>query len=467
MTNQLRSSDYTIFVKVDDDNYLIIHGYTGSIDLISKNYAHALRINDLDKLPDSIKKRLQSRGYLTHKNSSEERNVVRIIGETIHKKELSRRYFMFLVAYDCNFRCPYCYESAISENGSGWKGEVLSKAMIDKAFSIISSESERTNIRNSITLYGGEPLLCKNKNIVEYIVNKGVDYGYTFSAITNGYELHHFNKILGKGKLNVLQITIDGNERIHNERRRHHLNGDTYKQILKNIALAIDNKVKVNVRVNVDKENIKQIDGFLEHIKSNKWENSEYFRCYAQPVQFQRISSEQIVTNCGGSSCADSEIKLNKAQLFDFIEKELDQDKINIINVPDNSIKTRLKEIFNHGGNLQMRSVFCSAHSGLMIFDPRGQIFSCWEFVGHQFSTIGNYYPNFSFNDENLKKWNSRTFYNINSCVKCKYALFCGGGCSAKALIENGKLENSYCNSFQAIFQRSVKSSYSEFLSKK
>lgn len=54
----------------------------------------------------------------------------------------------------------------------------------------IQSYRERGN--NVITLYGGEPLLAENKDIVTYIVEEGVKRGYKFEAITNGYDLDCF-----------------------------------------------------------------------------------------------------------------------------------------------------------------------------------------------------------------------------------------------------------------------------------
>lgn len=70
--------------------------------------------------------------------------------------------------------------------------------MVDKLYETIeklSSNNQRIRTDN-ITLYGGEPLMKQNKDAVTYLVKQGMERGFTFSAITNGYDLDCFEALL-------------------------------------------------------------------------------------------------------------------------------------------------------------------------------------------------------------------------------------------------------------------------------
>ena len=118
-------------------------------------------------------------------------------------------------------------------------------------------------LRSSIlTLYGGEPLLAENKEIVNYIVEEGVKRGYKFNAITNGYELEHYLDLLSPTKICKLQITIDGPKAIHDTRRIHYKDYGTFDKIIHNISMALKKNIKVSVRMNTDNHNV---DKFSKH----------------------------------------------------------------------------------------------------------------------------------------------------------------------------------------------------------
>ena len=61
----LRLSSYTIQVELNDrkNQVLLIHGYTGAVDIVSKELASTL--NHCNQLPESCIAKLTERGYLT------------------------------------------------------------------------------------------------------------------------------------------------------------------------------------------------------------------------------------------------------------------------------------------------------------------------------------------------------------------------------------------------------------------
>ena len=172
-----RLSSYAISIELESepDDSLLIHGYTGAIDLIDKSIVKFLIENsffDRAMLPceESTKDALERRGYITLQTEDEEKEYFKRLATALFRKEsMLRKGFTFLITYDCNFRCPYCFEKDIQKDGTAF-----TKEMVDKAYQAILQIAPDERLRsNSITLYGGEPLLKRNKNIISYIIEQG------------------------------------------------------------------------------------------------------------------------------------------------------------------------------------------------------------------------------------------------------------------------------------------------------
>lgn len=99
----------------------------------------------------------------------------------------------------------------------------------------------------------------QNKDAVTYLVKQGMERGFTFSAITNGYDLDCFEALLSPNAIKFVQITIDGIPERHNKRRIHAQGVPTFDKIVNNIGMALRHGVKVSVRVNTDSDNIEDL----------------------------------------------------------------------------------------------------------------------------------------------------------------------------------------------------------------
>jgi uncharacterized protein len=107
---------------------------------------------------------LAARGYITTKTEEEEIEYVRRFADLLHRKDkILYKGFLFLVAYDCNFKCPYYYESTVLKNSRQWSKKAFTKEMVDKAYEAMMKIEPNEKLRSgSITLYRGEPLLAQN-----------------------------------------------------------------------------------------------------------------------------------------------------------------------------------------------------------------------------------------------------------------------------------------------------------------
>lgn len=239
--DNLRKSSYLITIPLGEqkEKYMLIQGYTGAIDIVNTSLKEFL-VNSPNVSKDSfpyspqVLDRLIERGYITSKTRNEEYEYMKNISRIFHNRD--KRYiksFTLLVTYDCNFKCPYCFENkGTDSNNSSW---VINKKMVDAFFDAISEiEPNKSLINKTINLFGGEPLLKSNKEIIEYITRKGSTYGYSFAATSNGYDIDNYEKLIKEKLLQGIQITIDGTKLIHNSRRIHTTEGGTFDKIFKN-----------------------------------------------------------------------------------------------------------------------------------------------------------------------------------------------------------------------------------------
>lgn len=120
-----------------------------------------------------------------------------------------------MISSDCNLRCKYCFETK--------SNDLMTKDVIDGVIHLINQKS---NIRE-LVLFGGEPLMKSNVNILEYLADKIIrlDKNISISIITNGQDLTD-NRItniisqLNESGVNVrVQISIDNIKEINDKYR--------------------------------------------------------------------------------------------------------------------------------------------------------------------------------------------------------------------------------------------------------
>ena len=462
-----RPSTYNIIVKLDGSNsqYMLIHGYTGAIDLANENVVNLLQPGsrvtaDNEFVSAQTFSTLVQRGYLTQKTASEERAFCQRWANLLHawKKLFSQGSFMFVVSYDCNFRCPYCYESTISDKGKQWNKKTFTKEMVDRAYAAMAEiESDKAKQVETITLYGGEPLLAKNREIVEYIVKKGVELGYKFDAISNGYEIQYFKDLFGENKIRAIQISIDGPKEIHDKRRYHYQDGGTFDRIMQNIRIALDAGIIINLRVNIDATNYEYIESLYEQFKVAGYVGNSHFNFSAALV----VGDENIKPDHGHVP------EMEPSRPHSLLTKADFNAKLLRTNVPgqhqERWIFEKLYTAIKHNTRINFSSIYCGVQVSSYIFDPIGDIYNCWETIGKERHIIGHYRDGITWEDE-IKHWHNRNVGTTPRCSTCKYMFLCGGGCIAKVLRAYDDFSESYCHNFPDSFRQVANQTYQAYM---
>lgn len=476
----MRASSYNIYVDLpgNTEEMLLVHGYTGAYDKVSRRTATYIRslevgrppkplyghwspepiIDDqsaIDLAEDTIF-RLKKRGYLTEKSVEEEETFFSKVAIKLHNAS-SVPGFIFMPTYDCNLRCGYCFQDHMRTNPD-FKHllRTMTRPLVDRLFEAVPkielhhSGQEQSSQRN-IGFFGGEPMLEKSRPIVEYIMDKAWQLGdATFWAITNGTDLHAYRDLLGPDKIAQIQITLDGPPQEHDKRRIYADGTGSFERIARNITMALDLETQISVRMNIDRNNINHLPDLAEQIISQGWHEYQTFNAYTAPIHAANNHTD-IKTTFGSW-------ELDKA----LTQLREEYPSMKVIGRPDDRIRSQAQAIFYERNAPSLQSTFCGAHSGMYLFDVFGDIYACWERTGDPDIRIGRVKEDgdFTLEEQRNTMWRSRNVTTNPICRKCRYSLHCGGGCAVLAEQHRGEFFTNYCDGFAARFRSSVADAY-------
>lgn len=483
----LRASSYIIYVDLPDnpEEMLLVHGYSGAYDKVSRRVATYIRSLEVARPPkplfgewrlevpiegevtrpaDATLAVMKKRGYLTEMTvEAEEAFFSKFAIKMHHYSTQGMPFYVFMPTYNCNLRCSYCFQDHMrTDRNFRHLLRIMERSMIDRIFAAMRkieanhAVSEDVQRRRTIGFFGGEPLLEPARPIVEYILNRALEYGeVSFWAVTNGTDLHVYQDLLGPEKISSLQITLDGPPREHDKRRIYADGTGSFERIARNVTLALDLGVHVTVRMNVDRHNINQLPALADEIVAQGWHNHREFSAYIAPVHAANAQTDVKTTL--GSWEMHRALKAMRQY----------SPSMQVIRPPDNGLMDRARQLFEqqHDPLPNFQASFCSAHNKMYIFDAFGDIYACWERTGDPSIRIGSVTEagDVALNDALHQHWRNRTVASNPVCRKCRYAFYCGGGCAVLAMDHTGEFHTNYCDGFGQRFRASVAEAYRDY----
>lgn len=482
----LRASSYTIYVDLPDnaEEMLLIHGYSGAYDKVSRRVATYVRSLEAGRPPKPLFGEwrpeapiegevippseatiavLKKRGHLTEMSTEEEEAFFSQLATKMHQYvRHGMPSYIFMPTYNCNLRCSYCFQDHMrTDRHFNHLLRPMQRSMVDRIYAAMRTIEANHGVpadaqrRRNIGLFGGEPLLASNRPIVEYIMRQALECGeVSFWSVTNGTDLQAYRDLLGPGRISRLQITLDGPPDEH-DRRRIYANGQgSFARIARNITMALDSGVQVNIRLNIDRGNIAQLPDLMDEIKAQGWDRYQEFSTYTAPIHATNTHTE-INTTFGTWELSQALHALHQQH-----------PTMQVIRPPDDGLTDRARQIFAQQRDPlpNFKASFCGAHNRMYIFDAFGDIYACWERTGDPSIRIGSVTEagDVLFNDGVNQLWRSRTVASNPVCRKCRYALYCGGGCAVLAMEHTGEFHTNYCDGFGQRFRASVAEAYQD-----
>jgi len=367
----------------------------------------------------------------------------RVYYENRGKLKSERMQVVLICSYVCNMSCIYCYESS-TRSGHNSLSIQLSRANIHKIVDFVDGKLKLQSVNAvDFILLGGEPFIEEHvewyKDFFELFFKKNKQDAFTISCVSNGLCITEFRWFIEKFTLSNVQLTLDGNDEMHNKRRCAISNENSYSRVCEAVDFLLALNVSVSLRINVDFGNYDQLHNIADLIIEKGWDKNEIFSSYVYPV---------TQGEANGAICYDDEMA-NFYCILSVLRK-MDIDK-------------RIFDLDYHGisfvdavlaGELFMPKYnFCTSCSNQYVFDQNG-IYTCWwgasigEFSIGWFAERGT-----EIDAEKLELWHSHSVNNIAECANCKYKYVCGGGCVYKAFQKEGHFYSGNCAEFSALIQ--------------
>ncbi|MCL2840923.1 MAG: radical SAM protein [Defluviitaleaceae bacterium] len=322
----------------------------------------------------------------------------------------------FILSYACNFSCPYCFENRIGKS----KDLIMTRDMVDSILRLYD------NSLNYISLFGGEPLLPENKEIIEYIISKSP--ASIYSVTTNGYFIEEFFPILRT--LNVMQImvTFDGEKEVHDKTRILRSGGETYSKIMNGVELLLENNIRVKIRMNISSNN-------RESCMSLK---NKFIEKYNKAYEGGNLLFEmQPLFGLHHDTKKNLEMHLYYPEVSNGTKTSM-RDRDNTLS----KTLSPLLNVFSSPKKFIPKYNTCNAETNVRYYDSKGDIYSCIVSVGSEHAIVGKFYPTVEMKENGFL---SRNIESIPECRVCKMKFLCGGGCAHAIIEEDGNVLKPNC----------------------
>jgi uncharacterized protein len=426
---------YLCWTKLDEQNYILGNTLTGVFKIISRSELDEITacLDNAKEDPNLIN--LYSCGILQPPDFNYEvfyKKLARLF-EVESKYVESNKGFGIIPTYNCNFRCPYCFEAQLRKRGVDWFRKLMNFDLVDKIFTEIDRyESIRTGLPQPIHIFGGEPLLIENRPLIEYILDKGRKRDQTFSITTNGSTLIEYSSLLSQQKISYIQVTLDGPPDIHNKQRFSYLGDQSFQRIIQGIHTLRESNLQLVLTVKMNAETAQSLGRLAEILIAENMHKDPGIKITIGGLYGKKSCTQAI---------SFAQHHLNKIILQ--ANAYYDEEIFKICLIKEDFFRNAI-----NGLPTKPSFWYCGANTQTLIFDPFGDVYSCWFMVGDLRNKVGKLGESIEWDEQNRLKWKERHIFSLEKCRSCKYALICGGGCGYEAFLENGSLNEVVCPDF-------------------
>jgi uncharacterized protein len=402
----MKPSRYNHFFTLESGVSLAFNSATGALAEIEEQ--HLPRIRFLLERPDGTETEedkqfldaLVEGGYLVP-DGIDEVAVLRSRGIK-HRLEGVALVLTIAPTLACNFSCDYCFENQ-------------SNIRMDEATeqALLAFSDRQMNHVGQVRLcwFGGEPTLClptieRLQNAFQQLAAKHQIDFVPASIITNGYLLDGAmaHRLAGMG-IQLAQVTLDGPEEIHDQRRKLHSGKGTFRRIVDNLAQAAD-ILTIGVRINVDRDNIDSAYEVIEILD--------------RKGILPKVNVHFAQVNSTGAACVNIRDRC-------FAAEEFSQRQVQLY-----------RRLFDRGiYHVDYPQVFGGVYCGAVtersyVVSPTGRLFKCWEQLSMELThSVGDIFSPETTDAQKqtiaaFKSWDP---FQMTECRVCDILPICLGGC--------------------------------------
>ncbi|MGC1121460.1 MAG: radical SAM protein [Candidatus Methanofastidiosia archaeon] len=440
----LKSSRYNVFFKVKGKHdYALFNTFSHAILSIDQDLKDVLEKGDVNSLNESMKEQLSQMGVIIPEDTDERVLYKYLHDMTTYVQEDS--CFVIFPTYDCNLRCPYCYE------GTEKPSTFMDDTVVENTVNFIQHTTLENKSRAVVVgFYGGEPLLYPEtcaaigKAVSEWAAEKKILYYGTLT--TNGTLLTEKTARIVLPYIASVHITLDGGKDMHNTKRVYRNGKGSYQEVMRAVNILKDTPLHLTVRIHVDLSEppYKGLE-VLEDLESMGLQGRPNLHIY-----FKELEPPNA---CLSASPGEEYLEKKKKALHKF--------------------PTVWKEAQNRGWGPHM-SVEAGSEHGILSFNivpcdhlkrgryvvgPEGDVYMCPMSAGYPHHSIGTlekggilrYAPSYF-------SLLTRDPLTLEGCSECVFLPMCSGGCPVSIYEETHDYNTPYCGMSKILKVEAIKS---------
>ena len=385
---------------LDGEKTYIWNSFTGALASFEQDTLHLLDQDVITEGESPFIDMLLHNGYIVDQNADEYQYVCDRSEEHLTNGTPERLNYVIAPTMACNYKCVYCFE-----NGRQSFQSMTEKVASDILRFILQEMDKHNSLKEvHITWFGGEPLLQQERikeisyPLINECVKRGVNYGA--SIITNGrYLTAETAKLLAAVRVNKVQISFDGTEKIYCEKKV--ATPEDYRTTLENIRAAAEYLHQIIVRINVGEDNAKDVYKLADILLG------EY--CLAGKI---RLCPAFTVEGAKDERPA-------KYRRFAEFEKQFKQYVLRTYGA--SSYDERIPHARGCVCNMACRGSFC--------IGPKGELYKCEHHFGRKEYEVGDIYGAVDEMRRNAYDDLSRKTLQREACKSCPVFPVCMGGC--------------------------------------
>jgi uncharacterized protein len=402
-------TDYPLYHKnLDGGGMLIANSFTDEVWIASEEEVRLFG-------QDALLKRLQrgpEQSILREKAAQETKRV----------RESLPCQIAFCPTYSCNLRCVYCYQ----QHDTTLKKDVIKDDNLSAFFSYLEGIASKVRDEHPgrpvvIQLFGGEPLNKVTKPVIKKVFEFCRAQNIYVAITTNGVGVKDFLDILlpYHGYIAKVGISIDGVGVFHDSRRKSVSGQGTFDTIVRNINILLRAGIRVMTSLTLDKNNIGQLEPFLEFASAQGWTKNPLIE-----LSLARVDDRKFETGYAGIM---SEAELLK-ELLDYNARKPFPSNIRFAFLKTSlDFAKRLGYSFNQNEEGRDRFHYCWSSSeldDLVYVDQALDVYRCTYTVGDIKHSVGSLSKGFS-----LDGWRNHGTWSREECRQCSLGGYCCGGC--------------------------------------
>lgn len=405
-------AENTFFDKKSGINKTLIYStLTSKLICIDHHSWIKLRSGNDSEIKKSTLERLKKIQILVDKNTDE---LAQVLKQNQAANKISTTlYTAIQPSANCSLGCGYCGQKHTNDR---LKID-LQQATIDRLEAKLNKNNDYKYL--SIGWFGAEPLqgihVIRKLTPKLFELCKKYNLEYSSSMVTNGLSLSDYlaNELVHEHKVTSFEITLDGSQEHHDQRRHLKTGGKTFQQIymnLKNLVDKYSDKSNVTVRSNIDDRNKIGVNPLIDQLKEDGI--LDKIQIYFAPIHSWGNDADQLVSD--KKQWAEQEI-----EWFSYLLQK--GKSVNLL--------------------YRRRKVTCMATTkNDELIDPFGGIFNCtevslvptYEKNGNNIHQIGHVKQDNKLQEsgrDHFRKFMQREILENYPCHQCNIFPICGGAC--------------------------------------